>query len=289
MEPTIAATVLFSAILHPLRELLLKGNTYKECGYLAVSLVWLLAALGQIAVFGGDFFSGFSVWPLVLLSAGGLFAYYYGIILTLRSGDLSVYYPIIRSSPVIVVLIGWAVLGQSYGLPLLLGIGAVLIGAFFLQYRGGRRLIDVPATLATALIAMFGTGIYTVADAQAMRTVEPASFLFATYTVLPVWMFVFFAWRTPRERTVLGHLFGGWSHSAWRYGAAGVISYGSYLLILTAFRSGADMAAVSSLRQLSIPVSVLLAVLFLREGLLARRFAWSLLVAGGIALVVMAP
>ena len=65
MEPTIAATVLFSAILHPLRELLLKGNTYKECGYLAVSLVWLLAALGQIAVFGGDFFSGFSVWPFL--------------------------------------------------------------------------------------------------------------------------------------------------------------------------------------------------------------------------------
>ena len=289
MEPAIAATVLLSAILHPLRELLLKGNTHRECGYLAVSLVWVLATLGQITIFCGDVFAGFSVWPLVLLSVTGLFAYYYGIILTFRSGDLSVYYPIMRSSPIIVVLIGWAVLGQSYGVFLLLGIGAVLIGAFFLQYQGGRRLIAAPATLVTALMAMLGTGIYTVADAQAMRTVEPASFLFAANTVLSGLMLVVFAWRVPPNRTTLDHLFGGWSRSAWRYGAAGLISYGSYLLILTAFQSGADMAAVASLRQVSIPVSVLLAVLFLREGRLARRFAWSLLVAGGIALVVMSP
>lgn len=289
MDSTVATMVLISAIFHPLRDILLKGNTHKEGGYLAVGLVWVLVTLGQMAIFGGSVFSGFLVWPLVMLSAGGLFAYYYGIILTLRRGDLSVYYPIIRSSPVIVILVGWAVLGQSYGPVLLLGISAVLVGAFFLQYRGGRRLVDAPATLGTALIAMLGTGVYTVSDAQAMATVEPASFLFATYTVLSVLMAIVFAWRTPPDRTVLGHLFGGWVHSGWRYGAAGVISYGSYLLILTAFQGGADMAAVSSLRQASIPVSVLLAVLFLKEVRLAKRFAWSLLVAGGIALVVMAP
>ncbi|MEE8145698.1 MAG: hypothetical protein V3T57_09810 [Kiloniellales bacterium] len=49
------------------------------------------------------------------------------------------------------------------------------------------------------------------------------------------------------------------------------------------------MAAVSSLRQASIPVSVLLAALFLKEQHLAKRFAWSLLVAGGIVLVATAP
>ncbi len=288
MELTIVAMVLFSAVLHPLRDLLLKGNTHKESGYLAVSLVWILATLSQIAVFGGELLSGFSVWPLVLLSAAGLFVYYFCIILTLRIGDLSVYYPIIRSSPVIVVLIGWAVLGQSYGVWLLVGIGAVVAGAFLLQYRG-RRLLHQPMAVATALIAMLGTGLYTVADAQAMLLVEPASFLLATYVVLSVWMLFFFAWRRPRDRTALAHLFGGWSHSAWRYLAAGIISYGSYLLILTAFQRGADMAAVSSLRQASIPVSVLLAVLFLKEQHLAKRFAWSLLVAGGIVLVATAP
>ena len=195
MELAIVAMVLISATLHPLRDLLLKGNTHRESGYLAVSFVWVLASFAHIAVSGGDLFSGFAVWPLVLLSATGLFAYYFCIILTLHIGDLSVYYPIIRSSPVVVVLIGWAAMGQSYGVWLLIGVGAVLAGAFFLQYSGGRRMFDKPAAIASALIAMLGTGLYTVADAQAMRQVEPESFLFATYSVLFVCMLVFFAWR----------------------------------------------------------------------------------------------
>ena len=38
--------------------------------------------------------------------------------------------------------------------------------------ENGHRLLHQPMAVATALIAMLGTGLYTVADAQAMHLVE---------------------------------------------------------------------------------------------------------------------
>ena len=93
--------------------------------------------------------------------------------MTLRRGDLSAYYPIIRSSPVFIVIVSVVFLGQTYAAPVLLGFVMVIVGAFFVQYRPGARLLDDPRTLTYALLGMSSTGIYTISDAFAMQVVEP--------------------------------------------------------------------------------------------------------------------
>ncbi len=288
MEPAIAAMVLLSAALHPVRDLVLKGSTYGESAYLGVALIWIACALLQLALLGLDPWAAAKVWPAVVISAGGLFVYYFCTLSTMRRGELSVYYPIIRASPAVVVIGGWTVLGHRYSPSLLAGIALVVIGAFFLQHRGGMRLLHRPAVLATALLAMMGSGVYTLADSVAMQSVAPSEFLLWVYVLLSGLYVALFLTTRPVLRSPLRQLFGAWRETPWRLLVAGTLSYASYLLILSAFRLGGNVAAVSSLRQASIPLSVLMGVFVLKEGRLARRFMWSLVLALGIVVIVSA-
>ncbi|NIR31377.1 MAG: EamA family transporter [Gammaproteobacteria bacterium] len=288
MEPAIAAMVLLSAAVHPVRDLVLKGSAYAESAYLGVTLTWVACAALQIGLLDLDPWAAAKVWPAVLVSTAGLFVYYFCTLLTMRRGELSVYYPIIRASPVFVVIAGWTVLGHRYSSSLLAGIALAVTGAFFLQRRGGMRLLHQPAVLATALLAMTGSGVYTLADSVAMQTVMPSEFLLWVYVLLSGSYVMLFVSTRPTLRPPLRHLLGAWPEAPWRLIAAGTLSYASYLLILFAFRLGGNVAAVSSLRQASIPLSVLMGVAVLKEGRLARRFVWSLVLALGIVIIISA-
>ena len=136
--------------------------------------------------------------PFIFGSAIGLFIYYYGTLLALKKGGLSICYPIIRSSPVFIVFVGWAVLDHSYSLVLLLGIAVVLTGAFLIQ-RGSAaqvKLITQPVVLALAFAAMAGAGIYSLVDSIAMQrtaslSTQPlraSTFLIWVYVVLSVFL-----------------------------------------------------------------------------------------------------
>jgi uncharacterized membrane protein len=82
-------------------------------------------------------------------------------------------------------------------------------------------------------------------------------------------------------------LFGGWQRTPWRFLFVSATSYLSYYLILMAYRLGGEVVAVNCLRQASIPLSVILGGLVLGELNIAGRFAWSLLLAAGIALIII--
>ena len=104
--------------------------------------------------------------------------YGFCLVSTLRRGDLSAYYPIIRSSPALIVVAGLLFLGEHYSSILLAGIVLVLIGGFLLQYRRGVNLLDDPPTLALAVLAMSGTAIYSLSDSHAVQQVRPPVMFF---------------------------------------------------------------------------------------------------------------
>ena len=66
----------------------------------------------------------------------------------------------------------------------------------------------------------------------------------------------------------------------------GAMAYVSYYLILLAFKWGGEVAAVTAMRQASIPLSVLLGGFFLREGAITRRLLAALLLAAGIVVII---
>jgi drug/metabolite transporter (DMT)-like permease len=240
----------------------------------------------QAAATGEDLWAVRHVLPLIILSWCGQFLYGICLTATLRRGDLSAYYPIIRASPIFIVIVGVLLLGQTYAPIILLGMAMAVSGGFLLLYRRGARLLRDPGTLALALAAMAGTGIYSLADARLMQSISPAVQMFWVEGLLiPVYLAIYLRnggrlWDVHAGRSWLKHT-----------GVLiipGVMAYISYYLILYAYQLGGEVAAVTSVRQASIPISVLLGGFFLREGSILRRLTASLILAAGIILIVTA-
>ena len=285
MPLDIAGLVLLSALLHPLWNALLKKGGQPESGYLVLTFLVALFAGTHALVAGHDLASVFTIWPLFLASTAGQLIYGFFLVMTLRRGDLSAYYPIIRSSPALIVVIGFLFLGARYSPFLLGGIALVLTGGFLLQYRPGLRLFDDPKTLACAVLAMSGVAIYSLADSRGVRLIHPSVMYFWVEAACLVgYLFIF---RLLGEHSVRWTALYLWLRRPLSNTAAGVMAYASYWLILKAYALGGDVAAVTSVRQASIPISVLIGGVLLREGAVLRRFGASLLLAVGILVVVL--
>lgn len=286
MSLSLAAMVLLSALLHPLWNALIKRDPRPEGAFIGLVTLLLVFSGGHALIAGYDLLAIRRIWPLVLMSWGGQMLYGNALIHTLRHGELSAYYPIVRSSPLFVVAAGVLFLGEDYSWPLLAGIALVLSGAFAIQYRPGVRLLDDPRTLGIAVVALCGTGIYSIVDALAMRQVEPpVMFFWVEVLSLPSYILIFRygIGRKPEWAALFS-----WAGKPLRFIGIGLICYVSYILILLAYGQGADVAAVTSVRQASIPISVLLGGLWLKEKSMARRLGASLVLSAGIVVIVLA-
>ena len=267
---------------------MLKGNTYPETVFLTVLGMTVVLAFAQSILLGHDLSSVLPVGAIVFGS--GLCVGLHGImlVLALSRGDLSVYYPIIRAAPLGVVSIGFIFLGQTFTLPLLSGIVLVLLAVFFLQWRPGARLLSDPRTLTYALIAMLTSAGYSIADAAAAQAAPPVV-VFFWQSVLALPIYLTFLWTRQKlfDGPSLPTLTRHWRARMGRNLLAGALAYISYLLILWAYQRGGDVAAVTSVRLASIPLSVLGAVFLLKERSLGRRMFWASILAAGIAVVII--
>lgn len=284
MELTIAAMVLLSAAIHPVWNLFLKQEPDTQLGYLGLTVILAVFGLTHALLSGADLWAIGAVIPLFLLSVCGQILYGTCLTATLDRGDLSAYYPIIRASPVFIVIVGVALLGYTYTWYVLLGILMAVAGGFLLLYRRGTHFLEDPRTLTLALVAMSGTGIYSIADAQLMQTLQPEVMLFWVECLLaPVYLMLFLKRRTHTRyddgRPIAMRLL--------MLVVPGVLAYVSYYLILMAYHMGGEVAAVTAVRQASIPVSVMLGGFFLREGAILRRLFAALLLAAGIVVIIL--
>ncbi|MDQ2103602.1 DMT family transporter [Azospirillum isscasi] len=280
MTPFVAALVLASAALHPLWNLLIKRNASPVGAYLGLAGTLVGLALLHALWSGAPLWPPAGAWGLLAVSAAGQGLYGVALVTVLRRGDLSAYYPVVRASPIAIVAYGWLVQGATYGWPMLAGILLVLAGGYRLQAGSGRRLDD-PVALGAAVLAMMGAAVYSVADGIAMRSMAPEVLLF--WTQLAALPLLLAGFRAVGQAVPLRPP----SRIPWVALGAGALSYGSYYLILLAYQMGAPVAAVASVRQASIPLSVLIGALWLGEKRLAGRLGASLLVAAGIVLIIL--
>ena len=281
--------VIFSALLHPVRVFLIKGDNTPEGLTLSVVIIFGFMSFFQIILMGINPWKVFEIWPLIAISSLGLLLHFWCIVKSLRVGDFSVNYPIIRSSPLFVVVAGYLFLNHHYSMEILLGIAIVIISAFMIQYTPGGKFFSKPASLLLAVLAMCFHGIITLADAEAMKYVEPAAFLFIQYLFVTPAMALMFILTRPSGKNIYEYLFLGWKNKPLRFFLAGFTAYISYLLILYSFRMGANVAAVSTIRQISIPFSVLIGGFYLMEKRMNYRLFWSLLLTLGVIIIIVSP
>ena len=279
--------VIFSALLHPVRVFLIKGDNTPEGLTLSVVIIFGFMSFFQIILMGINPWKVFEIWPLIAISSVGLLLHFWCIVKSLRVGDFSVNYPIIRSSPLFVVVAGYIFLNHHYSMEILLGIAIVILSAFMIQYTPGEKYLSKPSSILLAVLAMCFHGIITLADAEAMKYVEPAAFLFIQYLFVTPAMAIIFILTRPSGKNIYEYLFLGWGKKPLRFFLAGFTAYISYLLILYSFRMGANVAAVSSIRQISIPFSVLIGGFFLLEKQMNYRLFWSILLTLGVIIIIV--
>lgn len=285
MEINITIMVLLSATLHPLWNAMIKKDACPEGAFVGNGAMLVLLAGVHSLIAGHDLLSITKIWHLLAITVVAKLIYTASLVTMLRRGDLSAYYPIARSSPAFIVLVSALFLGVLYTPLVLAGISMVLVGAFWLQYKRGVRLLDNPLTLMFALLAMAGTGVNSIADALAVQVVAPSVIFFWTFIfTLPgfILFFVFFGGEKVSTQSLFP-----WLRNPLPYVKIGVICYTSYILILLAYQGGGEVAVVNSVRQASIPISVLLGGIWLKETDMKQRILASLLLSVGIVIIVL--
>jgi len=288
VPPLAIGLVLVAAVLHAGWNVLLKtsGDPLRTAVRLQAIGTAVLVPAGIAAWFA---FGRPAVEPagvgLAFISGILEAAYFICLSAAYGRGDLSLVYPIARgSAPLAAILFGVGLLGERLGLPAALGV-ASLVAGILLVARPWRAFRAAGAEHRGAIGFALATGAtiaaYSAVDRVAVRIVAPWMYgamlaVFATTilgTSVVVGRRVGLLGPPPRVRPT----------SAWRDGAAGVLSLSAYLMILFAY-SIAPLAAVAPLRESGIVLAAAWGALRMGEAN-GRREAGMRIVAAGLVVL----
>lgn len=267
--------ILISVCLHAGWNLLGKGR--------APSLAFFMLAMASGALIFAPLLGlgpSFAVLPAEFwgwLVATGLCQALYmgGLAWAYARGEVSVLYPIARALPVVLVpLVSLSLLGsQALTVSDFTGMGLIVLGALMLPLsspQGLRARTYLTPALGFALLAALGTTGYSLIDKQALDIMlsvgySPTS-AGAVFLVLQAMMTVALGapmvMMLPTERRRLPMLWRGERGSMLLTGVMVMATYG---LVLIAMTLTEEVSLVVAMRQLSIPLGVVLGVVWLRE------------------------
>jgi drug/metabolite transporter (DMT)-like permease len=286
------ALVLLSAFLHASWNAAAKGSRNPAAFLFVADLAGCLLFLPLLALVDFSLLTR-EIWLLVL--ATGVVHGFYSWALTraYEVADLSLVYPISRSTPAFVPLLAVPLLGEHVAPLGALGIAAVLAGVWLVQTDG--RLSGAgwrQPGLAWAYLTLATTVIYSLVDKQAMVLLDAAAWVgpvprsVAFYWLLAASHLPFF-WALAHRRLVVSELRAVLSTQLLLVIGAVVASLASYSLILEALRT-APVSYVVAARQSSVVFAVLLGLVWLRERPSRPRVVGALLTVAGVALLALA-
>ena len=278
MDGIVFLTVLGAAAMHATWNALVKAGGDRFAFILVLTLAE--CAMGLALAF---FFPLIDTAALPWLLLSGVLHVGYMLFLTeaYAHGDLAQVYPLARgTAPLIVALVGALALREALSATKLAAVACIGVGVVALSLRGGDDLGRMRGkAVAFALGTACFTAAYTLVDAIGARASGSAS----AYTCA---MFVL----SGAGLVAVGFLKRGAAALSvdarvWRLGAlAGALSFLAYWAAIWAFTK-APVAMVAALRETSVPMAMLIGVVFLGERRSMWRWAAASLIAAGVALM----
>lgn len=201
-------------------------------------------------------------------------------------GDLSVVYPLARSSPLFLFVLAVVFLGEEVSLWGVSGILLVVLGVYMIHMEGLsiKEFLKPITSIRThpsqfALMTALCTSVYSLVDKLGVRAVTPMAYSF--------WLDVFIAaFFTP---VVLGRR--GWEavYAEWRRNRLQVLFSGflmrfGYVLVLLAMAL-AQVSYILALRQLSVVLGVVFGVGLLGESYGRVRLLSSIIIFAGVLIL----
>lgn len=287
------AMVLASALLHAVWSASIKGSG----GPLAFSLRQALLSVllfPLLAPFLALPHVPPAVWTVLAATTGVHALYLYWMSRSFETTDLTVAYPIIRSTPAVLPFLAIPLLGERLSPVGGLGIFVVVAGVWLVHTRGELRLgaLLAPGT-GFAYLTLLTTVGYSLLDKRGMALLQEAPWpgplprsvvFFFVLTAMHGVAFTLLASRRIPPRTWRTALRGEWGAA----GLSSLVSLGSYGLILEAYRT-APASYVVAVRQASVLFAVAIAAFWLRERPGRARVVGAAATVAGVALIALFP
>ena len=191
-------------------------------------------------------------------------------------GDFSRAYPIARGGGALVAgLGGIALLGDSFSPIGVVGMSVVALGLIALAGRGAGPQVIVALGVALTI------GVYSVADAKGIRSVDTPLYAAASFACIAATLTIY-ALATGRAREMVMA-----SRTYWRrFAIMGLASGITYALVQVAFQR-APVGYVTCLRESSVVIAAFVGARYLGEGQALRRTMAAVVVVVGLVLLVL--
>ncbi len=266
------AIALGAAVIHALWNLVIARSTDNQATTAVAIFAGVLVAL-PLALLRWNVQP--EAWPWIIASSVLELVYFYLLTAAYGRAEMSLVYPIARGMAPVLVLVVSIAFGVAFHPWQIAGVALVGGGVMLVRgIRGGARWSDVALALAVAT-SIAG---YTLVDKVGVRYADPATYIFLILVAPAIGGVLFVAAR------------GGWARVrkaiAWQSIAAGIGTTVSYALVLVAL-SLAPAASVAAVREVSVVLAVFLGAVFLKERVGRSRWVGALVVAAGVALVVV--
>jgi drug/metabolite transporter (DMT)-like permease len=271
MPTSALALALGAAFLHAFWNLLLARAPDVEAAT-SVALVAGVVAFAPVAALAWDAES--EVWPFLAVTSLLQLTYFILLAAAYTRAELSFVYPVARgSAPVLVLVAGAVVLGESASALQVGGILLVAGGVLLVRGVGGQaRTSDL--VLALTIAACIAS--YTLLDRRGIQYASPI--VYQELSMIPAMLgFLALTLRRRGARAVRAAV----GPPAI---AAGLATFGAYILVLAAL-SRASAASVAAVRETSVVIANTLAAPLLHERVGVARLAGAMLVVVGVALL----
>lgn len=269
------ALALGAAVLHAGWNVLLAGSRDTGAATAGVLIFGLILLAPPALITGGV--SAEAV-PFIAASAALELVYFVLLARAYAGGELSVVYPIARgSAPVVVLVFGAIALNEDVPLGAAVGVlaiaaGVLLVGLGAFPFRFARESAQPPRDLLFGLAIGAVIASYTLVDSEAVEHADPIAYL--CLVIAPCAALYPAVTRTRPDLSA-------------RTALTAAATFGAFLMVLAAFRL-APAAPVAAVRETSVVIAALLAAVFLHEQVGPRRMGGALLVAAGVAAIVLA-
>ena len=299
MTLTAVALIAVSAFLHAGWNTISK-RAHPTTAYFLIALVIGTCLFSPILFINYRDILLFPVQVWLFLAMTGLCEAIYFISLSAayRSGDMSIAYPLARSSPVIIVTLAVLLLERDAQISSQCIIGVILIfgGSIVLPMRhfADFRLKNYfNFTCLFALCTALATAGYSMIDFTALRLLRETpdislgptgiglSYVSIEFLIAALWLGLITV-SYKRGRKDLHQVF----HTDMRpVGLTGVSMLVPYSLVLIAMAYVSNVSYVVAFRQLSIPLGVIFGVMFLKEPRFISKFIGTIIIFIGLVLV----
>lgn len=290
--------VFCSIFLHAAWHLISKAQKPFLAFFLAVSLGSLITTLPFV------FISGIQLQALpaecfLFAALGGICGALCnaGLSLAYRNADVSLAYPMARAIPVLLTAIITMVsgLGTPLGMESVVGLPIVIAGCLMMpiQRFSEIRLSDYwNKGLLGIMIAALGTTGYTIFDSEGMKLIHEFGNVNNIYGAC-VYSFLREIFLFCALCAATFGLSGERVHFSWKLMrqyqgyVAGIIASIAYLFILIAMLNVKNVSYLQAFRQMSLPVGMIMGILFLHEKYYYPKILGVILIVAGLILLAL--